>query len=563
MPEWQRSYAWDSAQVESFWTDLTSFNDLYPGNNIEGQEYFLGSIVLVTGGPSNVLLDGQQRLATATILLSALRDARRPYKADAATRLQSKYISDFDDATNSTTYVLSLNVYDRDFFRTQIQSDLTATERPQQQLKSHGLIRRAREYFDARIAEACESLGGGAAAFEWNLRIGKVLTDHMSVVTVTSSDEDNAASVFETLNDRGIGLSTPDLLRNLLLRRAPNSVAREGIVAAWQQVLSIEDEVGVDRLLRHYWVSIRGDVKTRSLYREIKATITAEQLDSLSFSKELAGAASAYRDLVQSSVDDVELKKSLDAVRDLGATVLYPALLSAHTVGGDSPEKVRMLASALVTLFVRYNVIAGRETTTLESVVYGVAKQLREDENFEAALAKLVDLSPDAEDFARRFARAVVARGATARYILEQIEHSMRATEELSVAGSGRVHVEHIYPQTPLADQRLANHASIINRLGNLTLLSRRLNTSIRNSDFPTKKAAAYEQSEIAMTRKLVDYDHWDAATIAARQLDLTRLAPQIWALPDEEPIAPVKPSEQVNSTDELAPSELPEVPAS
>ncbi len=103
----------------------------------------------------------------------------------------------------------------------------------------------------------------------------------------------------------------------------------------------------------------------------------------------------------------------------------------------------------------------------------------------------------------------------------------------------------------------------LINRLGNLTLLSRRLNTSIRNSDFPTKKAAAYEQSEIAMTRKLVDYDHWDAATIAARQLDLTRLAPQIWALPDEEPIAPVKPSEQVDSTDELVPSELPEVPAS
>jgi hypothetical protein len=57
-------------------------------------------------------------------------------------------------------------------------------------------------------------------AHRWALRIQKVLTEHMSVVTVVSDDEDHAASVFATLNDRGIGLSMPDLLRNLLLRRA-------------------------------------------------------------------------------------------------------------------------------------------------------------------------------------------------------------------------------------------------------------------------------------------------------------------------------------------------------
>lgn len=75
VPEWQRSYSWDTTQVETFWNDLLTFSDRYPANTIQGQEYFLGSIVLVTRPDAVELLDGQQRIATATILLSVLRDA--------------------------------------------------------------------------------------------------------------------------------------------------------------------------------------------------------------------------------------------------------------------------------------------------------------------------------------------------------------------------------------------------------------------------------------------------------------------------------------------------------
>jgi uncharacterized protein with ParB-like and HNH nuclease domain len=73
VPDWQRSYSWTTEEVEAFWYDLIAFDARYPGKTITNEEYFLGSIVLVTGGPTNLLLDGQQRLATATILLSVLR----------------------------------------------------------------------------------------------------------------------------------------------------------------------------------------------------------------------------------------------------------------------------------------------------------------------------------------------------------------------------------------------------------------------------------------------------------------------------------------------------------
>jgi uncharacterized protein with ParB-like and HNH nuclease domain len=63
VPEWQRSYSWDTREVETFWTDLTAFSDQYPGENLNDQEYFLGSIVIVNNAIRHLLLDGQQRLA--------------------------------------------------------------------------------------------------------------------------------------------------------------------------------------------------------------------------------------------------------------------------------------------------------------------------------------------------------------------------------------------------------------------------------------------------------------------------------------------------------------------
>jgi hypothetical protein len=169
VPEWQRSYAWDGPQIEAFWSDLLAFEGQYPGDTIEQQEYFLGSIVLVTGSQAHLLLDGQQRLATATILLSVLRNARSSYRGDAATRLQQKYISEYDDGTDSTSYVLSLNRYDRSFFRAEIQDPPSVESRVLPTLKSHGLIRRARRYFEARVNELNADARSPKEAFERNL----------------------------------------------------------------------------------------------------------------------------------------------------------------------------------------------------------------------------------------------------------------------------------------------------------------------------------------------------------------------------------------------------------
>ncbi len=278
--------------------------------------------------------------------------------------------------------------------------------------------------------------------------------------------------MFETLNDRGIGLSTPDLLRNLLLRRSENA-HRDEIVDCWRSVLKIEEDAKVDDFLRHYWLSHKGDVKTRGLYREIKSTVLREDRSSLDFSRDLRRTTSIYRELVTGRDENEELRQLLLSVDVLGAKLLIPAILSAYDVG--NLENKQKFLRALVALYVRHNVIGNLENSQLETLVFDVARELRSNRDFSAAIARIERSAPQDDEFIEQFKIARISRQKTARYVLRELEHAKRSTyDELEVSSPDRVHVEHIYPQKP--ESPWEDHSSIVSRLGSLTLLARRLN---------------------------------------------------------------------------------------
>jgi hypothetical protein len=292
-PEYQRDFSWELEQITEFWNDLRHFDETYPGANINGKEYFLGAAVLVNNQTYHLILDGQQRLATATILLAAIRDKIREYSVDAANQIQSSFITFEDHLSNENLPKLLLNEFDRAFFRDLIQTIPPVLTAPTK--KSHRLIAKAYRYFADRIVEGWVERGGGVEGFRWAARLTKTLTVHVSLVTVVSTDQDNAASIFETLNDRGIGLSTADLLRSWLLHRSA-AAQRPEIIECWSEVFEaagVGD--GARNLIRWSWVSRYGDVKERSLYKVITRKLTESGTSPVDYSRALRSDAMFYR----------------------------------------------------------------------------------------------------------------------------------------------------------------------------------------------------------------------------------------------------------------------------
>jgi hypothetical protein len=349
----------------------------------------------------------------------------------------------------------------------------------------------------------------------------------MSVVAVLSEDEDNAASVFETLNDRGIGLSAPDLLRNLLLRRARED-ERQEIINVWREILEMEGDPNLKTFLRHYWVSRYGDIKTQSLYREMKARIHADNLSSLELSRSLRDAALIYESLLLARDDNPDIASLLADVNSLGASALYPALLSAFQVDSD---QVASLLRALIATYVRHTVIGKKENSRVEDTVFKLARDLRANRDFAAAINTLKAFAPSDNEFANSFATASVSRMEAARYLFREIENNLRKTGELNVAPPPRVHVEHIYPQNPPPDRMSPQHANIVNRIGNLTLLDHRLNTQAKNAGF-ADKIPYYQQSELLLNAGLCEKGTWRIEEINERQTVLSQHAVAIWAFP-------------------------------
>jgi uncharacterized protein with ParB-like and HNH nuclease domain len=528
VPDWQRNYSWREEHVETLWNDLNQFSDR-AGRKLS-EEYFFGSLVLVkTEDQRLLLLDGQQRLATCSILLSAIRDTLKGLDDKLSQYLQDNYLCAYDAIKKDVINKLQLNVYDRDFFKRLISiSREDGYIEPDPQYASHHMIKSARAYFLRVIDERTKALAPEEKA-DWLRRLVDILANHFTVIAAYSDNESKAAEVFETLNDRGIGLSTPDLLRNFVIRRAPDGQKTE-VVSRWEDVIAFDTDSEIKAFLRHYWISKHGDVKTQSLYREVKSVIEQQDISSGVLSSELSDAAKLYRRIKNAEADteyDADILSDVDTI-GAGASILYPAILSIfgklHT--GD----ITRALSALINIYTRDGIIGGVENSVLENRFHKAARDLQGHASCAQFCAALADGALVDDEVRNRFERLSLTQNGPRRYLLQRIELAKRNTGELTVNPPSKVHVEHIYPQTPGQGQRWANHDRMVNRLGNLSLLDKRINSGIRNGVFAAKKPH-YAKSEIAMTRELVAYDDWTEHHIAARQAEFAGLAPSLWPI--------------------------------
>lgn len=534
VPKFQRGYSWEKVHVAAFWEDLRSFHYAKDKAN-SPKKYFLGPIVILPEDDDQLVLDGQQRLATATILFSVIRDVARTEIGDQtgndlARDIQRDLIVKDD---TSKTYSLQLGDTDKNFFERTIQNDPPVNEKPS--IRTHKLIEGAKQYLkDVVKAEIGRKKQTEAVKILKALK--NTATTDMMMVAIFVKSEDDAYRIFETLNDRGLRLSVPDLLLNFLMRKASSDSEHTQIREKWTAMLELMGRRDISRFLRHMWLSKFGDVKARGLFREIKEHIETTNIQSIDFAQSCSEECDRYISLLEldNNIPKHAMYHVEGLVRYLAVEPALPLLLAG--LGSLSSKYFEKLARLMVSLAMRHSVIANLNPSDLESAFYKAAREIRKQHSAGATDAKclseaktiLAKVNPD-DVSVRKAIEGVNLTKDQAQYILATIANKLQSkTKEVGVRD---VTVEHIFPKKPSSSwTNTADLQDYLWHIGNLTLLAKKLNAIAANKGFPEKAKNTYSKSEIEMTKRIAqNYTSWDPSTVVKRAKELGEDIVAIW----------------------------------
>ena len=239
VPDFQRDYSWDEDNWEDLWNDILAINE-------NDESHYMGSIVLLNKGDSNYqIIDGQQRFTTLSIISLAvisklkelaLSDIEKDENTERVDLLMKDYIGQKDSVSLTYSSKLFLNENNDSFY----QRRLLAFSKPiniKKLLDSEKLLWKAYEFFTNKINYLYKNMNNGSelASFLKN-KIGK----NLLFIQITVEDELNAYTVFETLNSRGVELTSTDLLKNYLFSLvAKSSSDLEQVKKQWKKIIEI------------------------------------------------------------------------------------------------------------------------------------------------------------------------------------------------------------------------------------------------------------------------------------------------------------------------------------
>ena len=535
IPKFQRDYSWTSEQWDDLWQDIQAV--------INGEEpgHYLGYLVLQSKDDKHYkVIDGQQRITTISILiLGVIRllkkmveegvDAQRNEMRMEAFR--NSYIGYLDPVTLIPKNKLSLNRHNDRFF----SSKLVPLEKlPLRGLNaSERLMKNCFEWF-VRKLEQTYSTGEKLAAFI------DTTVDKLFFTVIAVNDELNAFKVFETLNARGVQLSSSDLLKNYLFSvvdaNAPHPTEIAEVESAWSTIMGKLGSEKFAEFLRFYWNSHFKTVRKNDLFKTIRRNIR-NKAEVFELIRNLERSADVF--IALKNPDDElwrgreQVSRHLRVLKIFQVRQPFSLLLAGYEDLGDNG--FQKLLKHLTILSFRYNLIAGRNPNDQEVIYNELALSIRKDQQYHSAALKRIDLSDDV--FATSFSNKEFPRTSRnhkiVKYILGKIEREKYAAD-LDLT-SDQYTVEHILPES--IDENWAHipddeYGRCVFRLGNLAVLEARLNKESGTESYAVKKGIL-EQSSVHSTKVIpARYAEWGEEQINSRQRQLAKLARSIWQIP-------------------------------
>ncbi len=533
VPPNQREYAWELKYVRTLFQDFS--------REIDGEDrlYFLGTIVTIPRLNGILeIVDGQQRLTTTTILLSAIRDYLRPAESDLADSIDSDFLTIFNRQSRTREARLRLNVVDNEYFRQR----LTNTQPKPEALKpSHILIDQAFSEAAKHVKAIVSKLDAKDHGNTLNRWID-FLEKKASTILLRVPNATNAYRMFETLNDRGKRVSQSDLVKNYLFGAASEERLPE-VQQNWTSMRgaleSMEDEDTTILFLRQALTVMKGFVREAAIYDAVQSAVKGQQ-QSVSFSAELAGLANT---LVAVSSPDHErwnaladARRALDVLNLFDIGVMWPLVLAIGHMFSD--KEVPRALQFCVSLGVRLMIGNLTRTGTVEEGLAGVAHEIGQggvSSNVELRAA-LKDLTPTDGRFRAAFAAATVSNRKLARYYLRSLELAHKGESNpwhIPNDDQRVINLEHVLPERPENNwpQFSDDEVKIFrNRIGNLALLQANDNSALRSCSYADKRDVL-AASPYGTTSQVAEADTWTPARIDERQKALAAVALKAWPI--------------------------------
>ncbi len=526
IPIYQRLYSWKKEQCEQLWDDIIKI-----GGNDKMNGHFIGSILYVrddnTHSSPLLIIDGQQRLTTITLLLIALKN-HLSEEVKILEKFSRKNIENYL-INSDKKFRLILSESDKDTLLFLIDKNKRKPSEPSVKIVENF------ELFEKWISENTDKLE----------TIFKGLKKLM-IVWIALDKGDDPQLIFESMNSKGIELTQADLIRNYIIMETEVGKQEDFYNGYWRAMEENfkQNETLFNRFVKHYLTIKAGKIPNeKRVYEAFKRYQQERGIETEVLLQDLQKYCGYFCQIAFKKEADKGLNKALSFLVDLEMDVVYPLLLELYSDYSDGvlSEADFIPIIALIESYICRRAVCGLGSNGLNKIFPSFTKKINKDQYLESIEAHFLSLEkttgkfPKDSEFRDSFITIDFYKLQKIKYFLERLENF----DTKEPVNTQECTIEHIMPQTlnlewerDLLENFQAIHEKYLNTIGNLTLTG--YNEKYSNNSFQEKRDMenGFKQSPLKLNQSLKDLESFGEKEIEERASDLADRALKIWTYP-------------------------------
>ncbi|HDL7339044.1 TPA: DUF262 domain-containing protein [Yersinia enterocolitica] len=537
IPRFQRPYSWEREEVENFWDDVIKNNP---------ENYFIGSMVVYQSKkPYFGIVDGQQRLTTITIILSAIRDSFIKLGQENLAKGIHKYIekanvdNENEFILNSETSFPFLQGVVQSFKKDDISCDVGMEEKN---------LKNAFEFIFIKLLELIPEINEPnltqpdmfPSGIDDPIQKLKDIRDKvlaLKLVFIQLDNEEDAYLIFETLNARGRDLKTSDLVKNLFLKKLKSTNNRfDSAKEIWNKLVSMFDnnfgEQIIDAYLLHFWISEYNYTTEKKLFSEVKTYLGDDGDKSLQLLQTLVNVAQYYQMMLNPNntswgKEERVVRDSLIALNSFKVKQQSSMVLALLRSWKNGKLKLRGLKTALIKIeyfhFV-FNAITSQRSSGMISTIYSEhAIRLTKSSNTDEIQSVLNSLFrslnkklPSYEEFHVNFIELNYISNKTRSKNIIKYALSKQLGDAINCLNIDHdfLTLEHYISESELKN---GEKESVVGSIGNLLLIDDKTNNSILNNLDVKEKYNVLSELIYPLEKTFITEAEWDEVKVKER----------------------------------------------